>query len=313
MQKTPLAHVLQALLAIFLLATTAWPALAQPLQPVPALSGRVVDTTGTLDASQAAALDAKLAALEKDKGAQVVVLMVPTTAPEDIAAYANRVGNSWKIGRAGVGDGLILLVALKDRRARIEVAKTLEGAVPDIAASRIIDEALVPFFRRNDFAGGLDAAVDQLSARIRGEALPPVVASPSARPGGAQPESLGIGLFELAILIFVAVPIINGIARGIFGRKLGALATGAGVGGLAFVITASVLLAVAAGFIALVYALISGVAAALPTARSRGGRGGWGGPVFLPPSGGGWGGGGGGGFGSGGGGDFGGGGASGSW
>jgi len=312
----PLAPILQALIAAFFIAISAFGAHAQGLQPVPALSARVIDATGTLDAAQTAALEAKLAALEQDKGAQVVVLMVPTTAPEDIAAYANRVGNTWKIGRRDVGDGLILLVALKDRRARIEVAKTLEGAVPDIAASHILDEALMPFFRRGDFAGGLNAAVDQIAARIRGEALPPVQAAPAQRGGGP----MGFDLFELAILFFVAVPILNGIARGVLGRKLGALATGAGVGALAFVITASVLLAVAAGFIALVYALISGVAAALPTSRPRGG--GWGGPMF-PPSSGGWGGGGGfggggfggggGGFSSGGGGNFGGGGASGSW
>ena len=310
----PLARVLQALAAIFIIALSAFGVHAQGLQPVPALTARVIDATGTLDAAQTAALEAKLAALEQDKGAQVVVLMVPTTAPEDIAAYANRVGNAWKIGRRDVGDGLILLVALKDRRVRIEVAKTLEGAVPDIAAHRIIEDALMPFFRRGDFAGGLDAAVDQIAARIRGEALPPVSAEPAQRGGGGQ---LGFDLFELAILFFVAVPILNGIARGIFGRKLGALATGAGVGALAFVITTSVLLAVAAGVIALVYALLSGVAAALPTSRSRGG--GWGGPMFPPSSGGSWGGGGGfgggggGGFSSGGGGNFGGGGASGSW
>ncbi len=160
------ARILRPLVALWLGVLLALGAWAQGLQPVPALTARVIDTTGTLDGTQVAALEAKLAALEQDKGAQVVLLMVPTTAPEDIAAYANRVGNAWKIGRAGVGDGLIVLVAKEDRRMRIEVAKTLEGAVPDIAASHIIDEAMAPFFRQGDFAGGLDAAVDQLAARI---------------------------------------------------------------------------------------------------------------------------------------------------
>ena len=104
---------------------SAW---AQPVQPVPALAARVIDQTGTLDASQRAALEAKLAALEKAKGSQVVVLMVPTTAPEDIASYANRVGNTWKIGRKDVGDGVLLVVAKDDRKLRIEVAKTLDRA-----------------------------------------------------------------------------------------------------------------------------------------------------------------------------------------
>ena len=282
---------------------------AQPLQPVPPLSDRVIDTSGTLQPAQVAALATKLAALEQDKGAQVVVLMVPTTAPEDIAAYANRVGNAWKIGRKEVGDGLIVLVAVQDRRMRIEVAKTLEGAVPDLAAKRVIDEAMAPRFRQGDYAGGLDAAIDQLGALIRGEALPPV--APRENRGSAD---FGFGLLELAVLLFVFVPVINAFARGIFGRKLGALATGAGVGALAFVLTASLALGVGAGLVALLYALFAGVAAALPLPRGRGS--GWGGPVIPPSSSGGWGRGGGfggGGFGSGGGGDFGGGGASGGW
>ena len=134
----PLAGFWQSFLAIVfaIAAAGAW---AQPVQPVPALTARVIDQTGTLDASQRAALEAKLAALEKAKGSQVVVLMVPTTAPEDIASYANRVGNAWKIGRRDVGDGVLLLVAKNDRKMRIEVAKTLEGAIPDVLAARIID------------------------------------------------------------------------------------------------------------------------------------------------------------------------------
>ena len=309
------AHVLKALIAIFFIVIGAGTAHAQQLLPVPPLTGHVVDTSGTLQPAEIAALDAKLATLEQDKGSQVVVLMVPTTAPEDIAAFANRVGNTWKIGRKDVGDGVIVLVAVKDRRMRIEVAKTLEGAIPDIAAKRIIDEAMAPHFRTGDYAGGLDAAIDQLGARIRGEALPPVT-PPTLGRGNQGDGGFGFGIFEIAILLFILVPVISAVARGIFGRKLGALATGAGVGGVAFIVTASVVLAVVAGIVALLFALFSGMAAALPQARGR--NGGWGGPVILPPSGGGWGGGGGGcggggGFGSGGGGDFGGGGASGGW
>lgn len=289
------------------------PAWAQPLQAVPALTARVIDTTGTLSAEQTTALEAKLAALEAEKGAQVVVLMVPTTAPEDIAAYANRVGNTWKIGRRDVGDGAIVLVALQDRRMRIEVAKTLEGAIPDIAAKRIIDQAMVPRFRQGDVAGGLDAAVDHMAARIRGEALPAVDA-PAAR-GGASSGLSGLGLFEALVFLAFAASALSAIARGIFGRKLGSFMTGGGVALLAFVLTASLFIAIGAGLFALVLSLLSGTLATVP----RSGRSG----VRFPPPGGGWGGGGwssgggswggGGGFSSGGGGDFGGGGASGSW
>ncbi|MFO1212594.1 MAG: TPM domain-containing protein, partial [Paenacidovorax caeni] len=165
----------QALAALFFIAASAFPASAQAqaaLRAVPALTAHVIDQTGTLSSSQRQALEAQLAAIEQQHGAQVVVLMVPATAPEDIAAFANRVGNTWKIGRRDVGDGVLLIVAKDERRMRIEVAKALEGAIPDIAAARIIDEAMKPRFRSGDFAGGLQAAIEQLGARIAGEALP---------------------------------------------------------------------------------------------------------------------------------------------
>ena len=306
-----LAPVLKALIAIYLVVFAALGAWAQQVLPVPPLTARVIDTTGTLQPAEIAALDAKLAALETDKGSQVVLLMVPTTAPEDIAAYAQRVGDNWKIGRRNVGDGLLLVVAKDDRRVRIEVAKTLEGAIPDIAAKDIIEQAITPSFRQNQYAAGLDAGVDQIAARVRGEPLPPV-AAPNARAGNGGAN--GFDLFELGLLAFIALPIVNGVARSIFGRKLGALATGAGMGGLMFLFTTSLALAVAAGVVSLLYGLFATAVSARP--RSRGGGGG-----YFPPPGGGWGGGGGGGgggfggggFSSGGGGDFGGGGASGSW
>ena len=311
------ALVSKALTAIFLVVFVALGAWAQQVLPVPALTARVIDTTGTLQPAEIAALDAKLGALEKDKGSQVVVLMVPTTAPEDIAAYAQRVGDHWKIGRKDVGDGLLLLVAKDDRRVRIEVAKTLEGAIPDIAAKDIIDQAITPFFKQGQYGAGLEAGVDQIGARIRGEPLPPVNAPPPR--GGGQSLGGGSSLFDLLVIAFIALPIVNGVARGIFGLKLGALATGVGMGGLAFVMTTSVAIALVAAVIALFYGFFAAAISALP--RSRGGGGGG----FFPPPGGGWGGGGfggggggfggggGGGFSSGGGGNFGGGGASGSW
>lgn len=279
-----------------LLAAAAW---AQDVLPVPALTGRVVDQTATLTAEQRGALEAKLAAFEAQSGPQIVVLLVPTTAPEDIAAYGQRVADQWKIGRRDVGDGLVLVVAKNDRRVRIEVAKALEGAVPDLAARQIIDRAIAPAFRAGDYAGGLNQAVDQLMARIRGEALPEP-AKRSAQPG-AQWE-------ELALFFFVGVAVVGSVISRIVGRKLGTLVTAGGAGALAWVITSSLLLAAGAAFVALIVVGLFGGASALR--GLRGGPpviGGWGG-------GGGWsGGGGGGGFSSGGGGDFGGGGASGGW
>lgn len=278
---------------------------AQALLPVPALDARVIDQTGTLDAAQRQSLDAKLAAFEQQKGSQIVVLMVPTTQPEDIAAYANRVANDWKIGRRAVGDGVLLIVAKDDRKMRIEVAKTLEGAVPDIAAAQIIDDAMKPRFRDNDFAGGLNAAADQLIARISGEALPQVERRDDARSGG-----FGFDWESLAIFLFFAVVVGAPIARRIFGAKLAPFVMALGVGGVAMAITATVLVAAIAGIAALVVTLMAGVGPLVSSGRRGGGfGGGW------TTGGGGWSGGSssGGGFSSGGGGDFGGGGASGDW
>lgn len=294
-----LTQIRLALAAACLLIASVGGAQAQGLQPVPALSARVIDQTGTLDAGQTRAIEDKLAALERDKGAQVVVLMVATTAPEDIAAYANRVGNAWKIGRKDVGDGLIVLVAKDDRRMRIEVAKTLEGAVPDIAAGHIISDVMTPAFRRGDFAGGLQAAVDQLAARIRGEPLPPVSGPRARAVSFADP-------FELFIGALIIIPVLSQVASLVFGRRLTAQLIGAGVGGLAWWAWGlSAVLALVVGLAAMVYALLSAMIERGPSGgRYRGGGGGFGGGGFSSS---------GGGFSSGGGGSFGGGGASGSW
>lgn len=293
----PLTHCRRALGALFLLVfALLWqPAVAQPLQPVPALTARLMDQTQTLSAEQALAVENRLRGIEEKSGSQVVVLMVPTTAPEDIAAYAWRVADSWKIGRKDVGDGLLIVVAKNDRRMRMEVARALEGAIPDLAAARIIDQQMAPHFRQNDYAGGILAALDQVAARIAGEALP----APSQP---ARQQDRGWDLEELAIFLFFGVMVAGPIVRGIFGNKLGAAIMGGGTGFLAYVLTTSLLLAGGAGVLALLFTLLS---------NSRGGGGGGGGPFI---GGGGWGGGsGGGGFSSGGGGSFGGGGASGSW
>jgi len=275
-------------------------ALAQPLQPVPALQARVTDLTATLSAAQARALEDRLAAFEAAHGSQIVVLLVRSTAPEDIAAYAFRVADAWKIGRRELGDGVLLLVAKDDRKVRIEVARALEGAVPDLAAWRIIDGAITPAFRRGDFAGGIDAGVEALFALIRGEHLP----APERATGAGD----GAGIEDLGALLFVGVPMLGALLVGMLGRKPGAFATGGVTGLIVHLLTASLFLALVGGLLAVVFVLALGI--------GGGGRGGpphrGGGPLIR---GGGLGGGcfGGGGFRSGGGGSFGGGGASGSW
>lgn len=308
------ARIRRALTALFLLAVALAGAQAQDLLPVPALTARVIDQTGTLDAAQRQALEAKLQAFEQEKGSQIVMLMVATTAPEDIASYANRVGNAWKIGRKEVGDGILVIVAKSDRKMRIEVAKTLEGAVPDIAAARIIDHAMKPRFRDNDFAGGLDAAADQLIARVKGEALPEVD-NRSGDFGNGEEDRSGFDWQDLAVFLVFGVLIGGPIARATLGKVLGPLALGGATGVLVMVLTASLVVAVLAGLGALLFTLLSTAFGAGAGRRGGGlgggGFGGWG----TGGGGGGWSGGssGGGGFSSGGGGDFGGGGASGDW
>ena len=290
---------------------------AQGLLPVPPLTAHVIDQTGTLGASDKQALEARLTAFEQQKGSQVVMLMVATTQPEDIVSYANRVGNAWKIGRKDVGDGLLVIVAKTDRKVRIEVSKNLEGAIPDLAASQIIEDAITPNFRQGNYAAGLDAAAGQIMARITGEALP-APATRQRQPYGGQPfGGDGFQWTDMAIFLLFAVPIGGAIARGIFGQKLGSLVTGGAVGGLAMVVTSSLAIAGIVGVLALLFTLIAGSGRSSAGRRGgQGGLGGLGGGLGGWSSGGGGGGGfssGGGGFSSGGGGDFGGGGASGSW
>ncbi len=280
---------------------------AQELQPVPALSARVIDQTATLSAEEIQSLSARLEAIERERGSQIVVLMLATTLPEDIAAYAQRVGDQWKIGRKDVGDGLLIVVAKDDRKVRIEVAKALEGAVPDLAASRIINDRITPAFRAGDFAGGLGAAIDRLGERIGTEGLP----EPSAQASRGG-DSQGFHLEDLAIFFFVGVPVFGAVFTAMLGRKLGSVVTAVAAGGMGWLVTASALAAAGAGLVALVLVGVMGIGGG-----GRGGGSGGAGPTI-------WGGGGGrgggsrgggfgGGFGSGGGGNFGGGGASGGW
>jgi uncharacterized protein len=275
----------------------AGPALA--VQAVPALSARVIDQTGTLRAEQLRALEARLQAFEQAKGTQIVVLMVPTTAPEDIVDYTQRVGDAWKIGRKEVGDGLLVVIAKSDRTLRIATSKTLEGAVPDLAARQVIDRAMTPRFREGDFAGGIEAGLDQLMALVRGEKLP----EPQA---AGQPTSDGSGWVGLLALCFFVIPPLARLLGLLIGRKAAALLTGAGVGALAWLISASVLIGVGAALMAGLFALASSLAVLRRTAwGGHGSSGGW---AMGSGSGGSHGG-----FRSGGGGNFGGGGASGRW
>ena len=301
-----------------LVALLSGPVRAQDLQPVPALTARVMDATGTLSTAQREALESKLAAFEAQAGPQIVVLMVATTQPEDIAAFTQRVGETWKIGRKDVGDGLLLVVAKNDRRLWIAPAKALEGVVPDLAARQIARDIITPAFKTGDYAGGLDKGLDALMARIRGEGLP----EPTRRSSGTGAQE-GFQAEDLLAFLFVAVPVAGGLLSALVGRKLGSVLTGGAAGGVVWWVTHSLLLGLGAGVVALFVVGVLGLGSALRGLGARRGGTGRSGPVVFGD--GGWsrgggsaggfsgGGGGFGGFSSGGGGDFGGGGAGGSW
>jgi uncharacterized protein len=262
---------------------------------IPPLGSRVTDLTGTLAAAQRGSLEAKLAAFESGKGSQIAVLIVPTVKPETIEQYALRVAESWRLGRRGVDDGALLLVATGDRKVRIEVGYGLEGALNDATAKRIISEIISPRFKQGDFAGGIDAGVDAMIKVVSGEALPAPSAETSRR------ADVDDGFETLLFAGFVLVFVVGGVLRAIFGRFLAAGLIGVAAGVIASLLISSLLVAVILGLVAGVISLFLGMV----------GGAGW-------SSGGIYGGGGGGrrggsgGF-SGGGGGFGGGGASGDW
>lgn len=271
---------------------------AQTAQSIPPLSARVTDLTATLSAEQRSQIETKLAAFERHKGAQIAVLIVPTVKPEGIAEYALRVVEAWQIGRRGVDDGVLLLVAKDDRQLRIEIGYGLEGALNDATAKRIVSETITPRFRQDDFYGGIDAGIDAMIRVIDGEALPP----PKPAVNGSNGAGAGGGFETLMLLAFVLIFVVGGMLRAVFGRFLGSGIIGGIAGIAASFILSSVAVAIVAGLIAFIVSLFGGGGG---TGRGSGGRG-W-------PMGGGSGGRfSGGGF-SGGGGSFGGGGASGGW
>jgi len=260
---------------------------------VPPLKARVTDLTATLTSDQRAALEQKLAALEARKGSQVAVLLVPTTQPETVEQYAIRVFDQWKLGRKGMDDGVLLLVAKNDRKLRIEVGYGLEGAIPDAIAKRVMDEDIVPLFKQGNFYGGISAGTDRVSKLIEGESMPPPKRA-TAPGSGWSTETYFIGFIILAMA--------SQLLHSLLGRFLGAGVAGVAAGIVGYVL-AGLTAAVIIGLIAFVISLFIGAAGRHGSGWSSGGNWSSGGGRWSS---------GGGGF-SGGGGSSGGGGASGSW
>lgn len=294
--------------AAFLLFLAAAPlsAWAQAPAPVPKLSGRVVDLTGTLAAADRQAIAGKLAAFEQAKGSQVAVLIVPSLGDETIEEFATRVTDAWQLGRAGVDDGVLFVVAMQERRLRIQTGRGVQGTLTDALSKRIIAELVTPRFRAGDFPGGIHAGVDAILKAIEGEALPAPAPSAAKAKGGG-----GVSGEDFFWLAFMLVPMAGLFLRALLGRFLGATLTGGATGVAAWFFFGSLLAGGVIAFIAFLVVLFMGMPGA---GVHRGGGGGWpgggGGGGGWSGGGGGWSGGGG--F-SGGGGGFDGGGASGGW
>ncbi|MGQ0686060.1 TPM domain-containing protein [Bradyrhizobium sp.] len=285
---------MKVLRAVVMALLLGWVLPAVALVAVPQLTGRVVDQTGTLSSGDAAQLTQRLADLERRKGSQIAVLIVPTTDGEPIEQFSLRVAEAWKIGRKKVDDGALLVVAKNDRRLRIEVGYGLEGVLTDVTTKRIIDEAITPKFKSGDFAGGVSDGVNRMIGLINGEKLP-------------EPEPAhwdGSGLTDAFPFWLALAFVVSGMLRGLLGRLIGSIATGVFVAGLAWYLVGILSIALGAGALAFVIAMF------IDFASSSGrGSGGWSGSSgssssSSSSSSGGF---------SGGGGSFGGGGASGSW
>lgn len=281
-----IAHFKASLFALCTLLVFITGSVQAGLVAVPTIKNRVTDLTQTLTPDQQNQLEAKLSQFEQQKGSQIAILMVPTTQPEEIAQFAIRVTDEWKLGRSKEDDGLLIVVAKNDRKMRIEVGYGLEGPIPDLIAKRIISEVMAPKFRQGDYYGGLNDATDTIMGLIAGEQLP----------APAQSQNEGGGISGMLPLLLIGGLVLGGILRSMFGSFFGGALTGGAIGALAWVLGGGLLLAIIFGIVAFFVTLMG--AFGLGQLGGLGGLGGMGGgrDIF-----------------SGGGGGFGGGGASGDW
>ncbi len=297
--------MLRLVLAVLVLLT---PSMGTPAVEVPRLQARVTDLAGVLTPEQSANLEARLKAFEESDSTQVAVLIIPTLEGEALEDYSVRVATAWRLGQKGRDNGALLLIAMKERKVRIEVGYGLEPTLTDAKCFQIIQNEILPRFREGQFYEGIGAGVDAIMQVVRGVYQPT-----GAGPATTSRRSGGSAINWLIVLFFPLVWILS------FTGKWGGGIIGAGAGALlpySFFGPSLLLMLIGGG----VGSLIGIALGALVRGASNSGTrwGGFGGPTFWGGGGGFFGGGssGGGDFGggfSGGGGSFGGGGSSGSW
>ena len=263
------AGILAGSLALFLSFAALAVDVTDPI-PVPKLTGRVIDLTGTLTREERDSLSARLKAFEDARGSQVAVLMVPSIGPETIEEFAGRVTDEWKLGRKSVDDGALFVVAKQERKMRIHTGRGVQGTLTDALSKRIVADIVAPKFRTGDFAGGIIAGTDAIMKAIEGEQLP--LPEPKKRKVATSSGSVE-NFFWLAIFL---VPLVASMLTKLLGRFFGSTLAGGVTGLAAWVIFGSAIIAGVVALIALIFAFASGGKGFLSGGRGGGwGGGGW--------------------------------------
>lgn len=273
----------------------------ESIRTLPTLNEPVIDQANILSASEKQQISARILKLNEQAKAQIGVVIVPTTGQEDIFDFAIRVAEQWKLGSEKQDNGLLMAIAINDRRIQIAPGYGLEGVLPDIVASRIIRNNITPYFKQNQFAQGIDAGLAEIENILN---MDPEVAAQAAlelkerQAQALHEQQAKEKTFNTALFILIA----GIIGSFVVGKRLSA-STAAVAGTVAGLVNGAGLLTSLLIGGGIFFLLITTIAQVLFQAilSGSGGRGGGSGGGF-----------GGGGY-RGGGGGFGGGGASGSW
>ena len=190
-------------------------AAAAPALEVPFLTGRVNDHPELIPEETERSIEDKLRSFEEESGAQITVLTIESLEGDVLEEFSLRVAETWGLGRKGIDDGVLLLVAKNDRKMRIEVGYGLEERLTDLQSGRILNHILRPFFRRGEFGAGIEQGVDAILGTLRGAEVIPVEPPGGASDVSAPPMPLRIGLGLFLLLFFIPF-----IAAALFSKGL---------------------------------------------------------------------------------------------
>jgi uncharacterized protein len=228
---TQLRFLLGLVLALLLTAAG-----AQEFVQVPPLQARVTDKAGMLNANQRTALENVLKEYEERTGSQIAILLISKTEPEAIEQFSIRVYDEWKLGRKGIDDGVLLVVAKDNppalRRLRIEAGRGVQGTLTDAQSKRILQDVIAPHFRQSDFYGGLAAGVSAIASLLDQEKFPAAQRKPAADEGGFDWPLL---LFFFFMILFMLMSRAGSARRRAhahgWGRSVPGVILGSGIGG----------------------------------------------------------------------------------